>query len=132
MKKKKCEGCGQIKGDVLKYINPYNRTNKIIYINFLHEIQPECDCMPLADVPIVQDQGILISTDPVAIDKASVDIINSAEPILESVAGERGAKKGDDILYAANPASNTLQIEYSEKCGMGSMDYEIVEWEEVD
>jgi len=102
--------------------------DKIVYINFLHEIQPECDCMPLADVPFVQDQGILISTDPVAIDKASVDIINSAEPITESVAGEKGAKKGDDILYIVNPASNKLQIEYAEKFGMGSQSYEIKPW----
>ena len=88
--------------------------------------------MPLADVPFVQDQGILISTDPVAIDKASVDLINNAEPILESVAGERGVKKGEDILYAVNPASNTLQLEYAEKFGMGTLGYDIKDFKGED
>src|SRR5574340_585332 len=37
------------------------KPGRVLYINFLTEIQPECDCMPAADVPVMQDQGILIS-----------------------------------------------------------------------
>lgn len=55
---------------VLKTFEP----GRVLYINFLLEMQPECDCMPLADPPIAQDQGILISDDPVAIDTATLDI----------------------------------------------------------
>jgi uncharacterized protein len=102
--------------------------SKLVYINFMHEIQPECDCMPIADVPFVQDQGILISTDPVAIDRAAVDIINSAEPIKESIAGDKGAKKSDDLFSIINPHSSLLQLEYSEKIGMGFQKYEFKEW----
>ena len=29
-------------------------------INFITEVQPECDCMPMADTPLVQDQGVCI------------------------------------------------------------------------
>ena len=47
------------------------KPNKVIYINFLTEIQPECDCMPAADVPVIQDQGILVSDDIVAIEQAT-------------------------------------------------------------
>ncbi|RMD56053.1 MAG: DUF362 domain-containing protein, partial [Nitrospirae bacterium] len=39
---------------------------KVVYINFLTEIQPECDCMPVADVPVIQDIGIVASDDIVA------------------------------------------------------------------
>lgn len=108
-------------------INTFEQ-KKLLYISFMHEIQPECDCMPIADVPFVQDQGILISTDPVAIDRASVDIINNAEPIKESVAGDKGAKKGDDLLSIVNPSSSILQLDYAEKIGIGSQKYEIKDW----
>lgn len=48
---------------------------RIIYINFLTRMQPECDCIPIAENPVAQDQGILISDDPVAIDTATLDIL---------------------------------------------------------
>jgi uncharacterized Fe-S center protein len=32
---------------------------KVLYFNFALEVQSECDCMPMADTPLVQDQGIL-------------------------------------------------------------------------
>ena len=53
---------------------------RILYINFITEVQPECDCMPMADTPLVQDQGVLVSFNPVAIDQAAIDFINNAEP----------------------------------------------------
>ena len=56
--------------------------------------------MPLADTPIVQDQGVMVSFDPVAIDQASVDLINRAEPIAQSKASDKKVKKGENILKA--------------------------------
>ena len=53
--------------------------------------------------------GILVSTDPVAIDCASVDIINKAA--------------GRDILKEMNAKDYTVQFLYAEKIGLGSREY---------
>jgi len=49
------------------------------YLNFLLQITPDCDCVPWSDAPIVPDVGILASTDPVAIDAASLDLVNQQQ-----------------------------------------------------
>ena len=59
------------------------KENRSLFINFLTQISPACDCYPFADAPIVGDIGIAASTDPVAIDQACVDLVNS-QPLLES------------------------------------------------
>src|SRR3990170_229761 len=46
------------------------------YVNFITQVSPECDCYGHTDAPIVPDIGLLASTDPVAIDQASVDLVN--------------------------------------------------------
>jgi len=43
------------------------KNEKTIFINFVTQVSPECDCYPYADAPIVPDVGIVASTDPVAI-----------------------------------------------------------------
>ncbi len=45
------------------------KPKKVLYVNFLTEIQPECDCMPAAEVPVMQDLGILVSDDIVAVEQ---------------------------------------------------------------
>ena len=53
------------------------RKAKTGYINFLMNITPDCDCASWSDAPIVPDIGILAGTDPVAMDKASLDLVNT-------------------------------------------------------
>jgi hypothetical protein len=103
------------------------KKNKVIYINFLTEIQPECDCMPVADVPVIQDQGILISDDIVAIEQASVDFLLKASPLPQSVIEEKGIVPGDDILLKLSEKPYQIQIEESERLGLGSRNYELIE-----
>ena len=73
----------------------------MIYINFLTEIQPECDCMPAADVPVMQDQGILVSDDIVAIEQATTDMLLKAKPLPQSAAIAHGKQRRQtkDILF---------------------------------
>ncbi|GAB4488514.1 MAG: DUF362 domain-containing protein [Thermodesulfovibrionales bacterium] len=99
---------------------------KIVYINFLTEIQPECDCMPCADVPVIQDIGILISDDLVAIEQASVDLLLSAVPLPGSAAEERKIASGEDILMRLHDRPYRIQIEEAERLGLGSRSYELV------
>ncbi len=101
--------------------------NKVIYINFLTEIQPECDCMPVADVPVIQDQGILISDDIVAIEQASVDLLLRAGPLPQSATEEKKVATGEDILYKLTQKPYWIQIEEAEKLGLGNKKYELIE-----
>ena len=103
------------------------KKDKVIYINFLTEIQPECDCMPVADVPVMQDQGILISDDIVAIEQASVDMLLKAPPLPQSASEEKNIVKGDDILLKLSEKPYWIQIQESERLGLGRMEYELIE-----
>lgn len=100
---------------------------KIIYINFLTEIQPECDCMPCADVPVIQDLGIMISEDIVAVEQASIDMLLKAGPLEQSLADDRKLQKGDDIFMKLHDKPYMGQIEEAERLGLGSKQYELTE-----
>lgn len=106
---------------VLKTFEP----GRVVYINFLLEMQPECDCMPLADPPIAQDQGILISDDPVAIDTATLDILSKVSPLPDSRASGLILKEGWDILSLLHKKDGRLQITQAERLGLGSSQYEL-------
>jgi uncharacterized Fe-S center protein len=99
---------------------------KIIFINVLNEIQPECDCMPTADVPIIQDLGILISEDIVAIEKASIDMLRSSPPLPGSYAQDKEVREGEDILMKLHKKPYMMQVEEAERLGLGSSAYELV------
>jgi len=100
---------------------------KIIFINFLTEIQPECDCMPCADVPVIQDLGILISEDIVAVEQASIDMLAASTPLPQSLASDKQIRGGEDILMKLHHKPYLLQLEEAEKLGIGVRKYELVE-----
>jgi len=95
------------------------------YINLLLDIIPHCDCHPHSDSPIVPDIGILASTDPVAVDRASVDLVNQAPVIPTSVIGGEAA---GDRFASANPGTHWRdQLDRAEELGMGEQVYELKE-----
>ncbi len=99
---------------------------RIVYVNFLTEIQPECDCMPAADVPVIQDKGILVSDDIVAIEQASIDLLAGSPPLPESMAAEKNVKEGDDIFGVIHHKPYILQVEEAERLGLGSRSYTLI------
>jgi len=103
------------------------KKGKVFYVNFLFDIQPECDCMAVSDTPVVQDQGILLSDDIVAIDQASLDLIAKAQALPQSKAAELKRKKYADILGALHEKDSKVQIKAAEKMGLGQSDYRLVE-----
>ena len=105
------------------------KKGKVVYVNFLLQIQPECDCMPVADVPVIQDQGIMISDDIVAIEQASLDMLKAAPPLPQSATDEAGIRPGDDIMFKLNPRPMQIQIDEAERLGLGSKKYELVKIE---
>ena len=102
------------------------KSEKVFYINFLMDIQPECDCMAVSDTPVVQDQGILLGDDIVAIDKASLDLIAKALPLPQSKAEGMKVEEGSDVLSMIHRKNAKVQIEAAEKMGLGKSDYQLV------
>ncbi len=67
---------------------------KTAFLNFLIQVTKDCDCMARNQPPIVPDIGLLASTDPVAVDRASVDLI------LARSGGTDVFRKGYDIDWS--------------------------------
>ncbi|MBS3809718.1 MAG: DUF362 domain-containing protein [Desulfobacterales bacterium] len=103
-----------------------NKTGKTLYVNFINHVSPACDCVPYNDAPIVRDIGIVASTDPVAIDQASVDLVNQ-EPALPDSCLSTHTDAGADKFRGVYPNVDHLhQLAYAEKLGLGSRQYELV------
>ncbi len=62
------------------------KEEKVLYLNFLIGITPDCDCCDWSEPAFVPDQGIVASLDIVAADQASVDLIRKAPLIPGSTA----------------------------------------------
>jgi uncharacterized Fe-S center protein len=86
--------------------------SKIVFINFLIQVTKDCDCMSQKGKVIVEDIGILGSVDPVALDKASVDLV------IE--------KGGRDVLRAEYDVDWGIQLKHGAAIGLGSLDYNLI------
>lgn len=102
------------------------KETKSLFINFLTAISPACDCYGHSDAPIVHDIGILASIDPVAIDQASVDLVNS-HPTAEGSCLAKARAPVEDKFKALYPKIDwSIQLEYAEQLGLGSREYELI------
>jgi len=142
----KCVGCGQCVAvclydsaipewdgkDVHEKIAEYTQAvikDKVhFHVSFLMNISPNCDCWNTNDQPIAPDIGILASFDPVAIDRAAVDLINQAMPIKSSCIGDqiKEGEKHDKFTLAQPHTDWRIGLDYAEKIGLGSQKYELV------
>ena len=102
------------------------KQEKALFINFLTNISPACDCYGHNDAPVVPDIGIMVSRDPVAIDQASVDMVNAKAATEDSSLKEYGAA-GEDKFKNLYPGIDwTIQLDYAEEIGLGKREYELV------
>ena len=89
-----------------------NKKDKVCFFNFLINITKDCDCYNVKQTPMMNDIGILASRDPVAIDKASLDLIEQ--------------HAGNTLEGLSYPSIDPLvQLMHGEKIGLGSVDYEL-------
>ena len=85
-----------------------------LYFNFLTRITKNCNCIGHGEEALVGPIGILASTDIVAVDEASVDVVKRAV--------------GEDLFSRMWPDWDyTVQLAYAESISLGSRDYELVE-----
>ncbi len=104
-----------------------NKKGKVAYFNFVMNVTPLCDCVPWSDAPIVNDIGILASFDPVAIDQASLDLIDQQMGNKDS-ALSCNHEPGQDKFGGLHGNVNGRRIlEYGESIGLGVRDYELIE-----
>lgn len=92
--------------------------DNIVYINIMNNMSVDCDCDAHPSEVLLADYGILASTDPVALDKACVDIIFNMKP-----------EKGNDnapLIERINSRHGTHTIDHAAAIGLGSLDYEII------
>ncbi|HUV08754.1 MAG TPA: 4Fe-4S dicluster domain-containing protein, partial [Spirochaetia bacterium] len=133
---KKCIGCGEClsvcnfdavkynwgveSSDLQKRVAEHalgavqNKRQKSFFINCLTDMTGGCDCMGNRQDRIMGDVGVLASTDPVAIDQATLDL-------TEKHFGESLAKKSYPQIDAS------LQLEHGERIGLGSRAYRLVD-----
>ncbi len=94
-----------------------------LFVNFITDVSPACDCPPFNDAPIVRNIGVTASTDPVAIDQASVDLVNQERALPDSCL-KKNRLPGKDKFRALYPNVDwPIQLDYGEKIGLGSRDY---------
>lgn len=98
-----------------------------LHLNFVLNVVPDCDCIGFTDAALCPDIGILASTDPLAVDQASVDLCNAAVPLYPSRL-PKGLKPGDNKFLAVHPhVPEEMGLAYAEKIGLGSRKYKLVE-----
>jgi hypothetical protein len=92
------------------------KENRAAFFNYIMSVTADCDCMDRPNMrKIVKDVGIAASTDPVAVDKAALDLV-------EAKAGRKLPE-----LLRNDKLSPRYQIEHAERIGLGNADYQLVE-----
>jgi len=100
------------------------KEGKVVYLTFVTNISPDCDCWNFSDAPIVADIGVLAATDIVAIDQAAYDLVTAAEGLPGSVA--EGMSSGVDKFAGISGVDGSVVMRHAEALGLGSRAYELV------
>jgi len=104
--------------------------NSVLYINQLTSVTPFCDCWGFSSPSIVPDVGILVGTDIVSVEKASIDMIRNEDLIPGSIPEQMEIADADvHLLQKLHKKDPYLQCVESAKVGLGSMEYTIKEIE---
>ena len=104
------EAMAEAAGSVMEFFK-----NEIVYINVMKNMSVDCDCCAKAEDPCIADIGVLISLDPVAIDKACVDLVYACDDPGKS-----------HLIERIESRNGIHTIEIAEKLGLGSREYELI------
>jgi len=104
------EAMAESAGSVVNYFN-----GNIVYINIMCNMSVDCDCCAKAEDPCMKDIGMLISCDPVAIDKACIDLVYNSDD------------KGKDHLIERIESRKGLHtIDTAYNLGVGNIEYDLI------
>jgi len=106
------------------------------HITVVNQVSPYCDCHGESDAAIIPDIGIFASFDPVALDHACIDMVNTAPVIPGSAladasgqaegSGGNGTRKADHF-HSIHPTTDwRSQISHAEAIGLGNGRYELI------
>ncbi len=98
-------------GSIPKFFN-----GNVSYINVMMNMSVDCDCCAVAEDPCMKDIGVLASLDPVAIDKACLDLVYSSD--------DPGR---DHLIERIESRNGVLTVDAAAELGYGSKDYELIE-----
>lgn len=103
--------------DAAKSVKEYFKDN-ILFINIMVNMSVDCDCCKVAEDPCIKDIGILASTDPVALDKACIDLVYASN------------EPGKDHLIERIESRNGIHtIDAAYDLNVGNKDYELINLE---
>ena len=142
----KCVGCGEcivacpkkaisqeksnsviLNEKIVEYVYGVLKDKKHFHINFIMNVSPYCDCWGANDLAIVPDLGIMASSDPVALDRASADLVNNAPIIKGSILDEKEHNHEHDKFKCIHGNVDwEAGINYAEELKIGTKEYEII------
>lgn len=105
------EAMADAASSVVKYFN-----GNIVYVNIMMNMSVDCDCCAVAEDPCMNDIGILVSLDPVAIDQACVDLVYASKDIGR-----------DHLVERIESRNGKHTIDAAAALGIGSKEYELIE-----
>ena len=98
----------------------------LLHVAFVQNVTPGCDCTGYSDAPVCPDLGVLVSYDPVALDRACLDLVNQA-PGLGSSRLPGDYRPGTDKFKALHPQTQPEHtLEYAEGLGLGQRSYQLI------
>lgn len=87
-----------------------------MYVNVMKNMSVDCDCCAVAEDPCLADIGVLVSTDPVAVDQACVDLVYACDDPGKA-----------HFLERVESRNGVHTIEAAAAMGVGSREYELIE-----
>ena len=105
------EAMADAAGSVVEYFH-----GNLVYVNVMKNMSVDCDCCSVAEDPCMADIGILVSTDPIAIDQACLDLVYACDDPGKA-----------HFLERVESRNGVHTIEAAAALGFGTREYDLVE-----
>lgn len=107
------ESMADAAGSVVEYFK-----GNMIFVNVMKNMSVDCDCCAVAEDPCLNDIGILVSTDPIAVDQACIDLVYACDDPGKT-----------HFLERIESRNGIHTIEAAAALGYGTREYELIEVE---
>ena len=120
-----------VNAKIVEYAMAATKGKECFHISVICDVSPFCDCHGENDMPVVPNVGILASFDPVALDRACIDLVQKQPMVPGSLLYRNcDGRKPADVFKCVQPTTRWQStFEHAERMGFGTSDYELVEIE---